>query len=76
MIEDEDGISRRPMSEAEESMEGSIKTYTIQTGNRVKLPDDWVDDLGLEEGSEIILHHDGDSIKILENSVDNIQGLK
>lgn len=57
----------------EQDYEGEIEKLTVQTNSRVKLPEQWLDSLGLEIGDEIAVVHDGDHVKILKWTRENVK---
>lgn len=63
-----------PMTE--QSMEGQVEKMSLQTGNRVKIPDDWNDFLGIEQGDDLAILCEEDSIRIFEWSLDKLSELR
>jgi len=55
---------------------GSIEQLTLQVGNRVKIPDEFINYLGLEEGDDVgVLCRNG-SIVVIEWSIEKISEMK
>lgn len=60
-----------PMSSKDHS--GEIEKFTIQTGGRVKIPDEWLDYLDLNEGDDVIVACGDDSVTIIEWTKENLK---
>jgi len=62
-----------PMTE--ESQVGEVEKFKIQTGERVKIPDEFLEEHDLEQGSKVAVVCEEDGIKIIEWTLDNLQDL-
>lgn len=69
---DEDEVD---ITMAETDPSGQIEKYTIQTGKRVKIPDNWLEFLDLDEGDDVIVKCEDDSVVIKEWNNDNLRDI-
>lgn len=59
----------------EQDKEGHVEKFQLQTGNRVKIPDDWNEQLGLEEGDEIAVVCEEDRVVVMGWDLEKIKEL-
>lgn len=53
----------------------SFEKRKVQTQGRIDIPDEWLEDMGLEEGDHVFVKYDGDNdvVKLFEADVDMIE---
>lgn len=59
----------------EKDHSGDVEKFKIQTGSRVKIPQEWLNYLGLEVGDDIIVACEDDGILVKEWTRENLQEL-
>jgi bifunctional DNA-binding transcriptional regulator/antitoxin component of YhaV-PrlF toxin-antitoxin module len=52
-------------------LSGNITTATVQTRGRIEFDEEWLDEVGVEIGDDVLIKHEGDQMKIMEASADN-----
>lgn len=55
---------------------GDVEKLTVQTGNRVLIPKEWLEHHDLEEGDDILIVCREDGVEVMEWSLDKLTELR
>jgi len=58
---------------SEPDYEGSVRELTLQVKSRVKIPQEWLDSLDMEESEKVLVIHDGDHVKVARWNRENVK---